>query len=89
VVGTVALTPLMCNTQVISFPNGIQTYNTTDTSQYFEIITNGVSPTGTVIPTDVDSFFNIAEVPITGLLTSIANTTGSFQQNILQQGARF
>lgn len=42
--------------------------------------------TSNVIPVTTSSSYSVVGIPLTGLMTSVSNTTGSFTQTILQQG---
>lgn len=97
VTGSVSLTPYYTVNQVIDFVNGIQTIINTfvqDPSLYYVLPTANTnlidSPsTSTAVPVTTTSSYSFVGIPLTGLLTVVGASTGSFTQTIIQQGAAY
>lgn len=95
--GTVSLTPYYTMNQVVSFLATQQIYIKTfveDPSIYYALPVGNAnfidSPAASnVLPITTNSSYSFVGIPLTGILTSVAGTTGSFVQTIIQQGAAY
>jgi hypothetical protein len=83
--------------QVIDFVDGVQTIISTfvqDPALYYVLPTANPnlidSPsTSTAVPVITTSAYSFVGIPLTGLLTAVGTSTGSFTQTIIQQGAAY
>jgi hypothetical protein len=95
--GTVSLSPYYTVNQVVDFVDGVQTIISTfvqDPTLYYVLPTTNPnlidSPsTSTAVPVTTTSAYSFVGIPLTGLLTSVGATSGSFTQTIIQQGAAY
>lgn len=94
VIGTVSLTPYYTVNSLYESVNGnvikIPTIDQLPSIYYVLPVTNTNfidSPSSSnVLPVTTSSAYSVVGIPLTGLMTSVSNTTGSFTQTILQQG---
>lgn len=95
--GTVSLSPYYTVNQVVDFINGTQTIIKTfvqDSALYYILPTTNPnlidSPSAsTAVPVTTTSSYSFVGIPLTGLLTVVGSSTGSFTQTIIQQGAAY